>query len=274
MPLSKMATWVRSDEYHQTFNFAFLETKWNRDKMKAVINESIAEFSNVGAPPTWVLSNHDVIRHTTRLSYGQVPKQGDGIGPDYAQPDEALGLKRGRAASAMMLGLPGGAYIYQGEELGLPEHTTLDGSVRQDPTYFRTNGERVGRDGCRVPIPWSATESAFGFSSTGNSWLPQPAGFSNYARSSQQGKPGSTLELYKSLLALRKDNELGHGSLEWKNDLVPQGAFAYKNGSVLVVVNFTNQPFALPDGELLITTQWGLETKGELEADQVAWISA
>ena len=274
MTLSKMATWVRSDEYHQTFNFAFLETKWNRDKMKAVINESIAEFSNVGAHPTWVLSNHDVIRHTTRLSYDQVPKQGDGIGPDYAQPDEALGLKRGRAASAMMLGLPGGAYIYQGEELGLPEHTTLDGSVRQDPTYFRTNGERVGRDGCRVPIPWSATESAFGFSSTGNSWLPQPDAFSNYARSSQKGKPGSTLELYKSLLALRKDNELGHGSLEWKNDLVPQGAFAYKNGSVLVVVNFTNQPFALPDGELLITTQSGLETKGELEADQVAWISA
>jgi alpha-glucosidase len=125
-----------------------------------------------------------------------------------------------------------------------------------------------------VPIPWSATESAFGFSATGNSWLPQPDGFSSYARSSQEGKHGSTLELYKSLLALRKDNELGHGALEWKNDLVPAGAFAYKNCAVLVVVNFTNQPFTLPDGELLITTQLGLETKGELAADQVAWIKA
>ncbi|MDA8927429.1 glycoside hydrolase family 13 protein, partial [Aquiluna sp.] len=156
MPLSRMAEWVRKDEYHQTFNFAYLETPWKKDSQFKVINESINQFSAVGAPATWVLSNHDVIRHSTRLSYDKVPKQGDGIGPDYQQPNEALGLMRGRAASAFMLGLPGGAYIYQGEELGLPEHTTLDGKFREDPTFFRTNGERVGRDGCRVPIPWEA----------------------------------------------------------------------------------------------------------------------
>jgi len=274
LPLSKMATWVRPDEYHQTFNFAFLETQWNKDKMMAVIDESIMEFSNVGAPATWVLSNHDVIRHTTRLSYDKVPPQGDGIGPDYPQPDEALGLKRGRASSAMMLGLPGGAYVYQGEELGLPEHTMLDGSVRQDPIYFRTNGAAVGRDGCRVPIPWTASEPAFGFSTTGESWLPQPESFKNYARAVQEGVVGSTLELYKSLLQVRKQNALGHGSLEWRNDLVPAGAFAYQNGPVLVVVNFTNEPFALPAGELLVTTQLGLAAEGHLEADQVAWIRA
>ena len=274
MPLSRMATWVRADEYHQTFNFAFLETPWDKQKLEAVIDESIEEFSNVGAPPTWVLSNHDVIRHATRLSYDQVPKQGDGIGPDYEQPDEAKGLRRGRAASALMLGLPGGAYVYQGEELGLPEHTTLEGSVRQDPTYFRTNGERVGRDGCRVPIPWTASEPAFGFSTTGESWLPQPESFKNYARAAQEGVVGSTLELYKSLLQVRKQYALGHGSLQWRNDLVPAGAFAYQNGPVLVVVNFTNEPFALPAGELLVTTQLGLAAEGHLEADQVAWIRA
>ena len=274
MPLSRMATWVRPDEYHQTFNFAFLDTPWDKQKLQAVIDESIEEFSNVGAPPTWVLSNHDVIRHATRLSYDQVPKQGDGIGPDYEQPDEAKGLRRGRAASALMLGLPGGAYVYQGEELGLPEHTTLEGSVRQDPTYFRTNGERVGRDGCRVPIPWTASEPAFGFSKTGESWLPQPESFKNYARAAQEGVVGSTLELYKSLLQVRKQYALGNGSLQWQNDLVPAGAFAYQNGQVLVVVNFTNEPFALPAGELLVTTQLGLAAEGHLEADQVAWIRA
>jgi alpha-glucosidase len=274
MPLSRMATWVRPDEYHQTFNFAFLETPWDKQKLQDVIDESIEEFSNVGAPPTWVLSNHDVIRHATRLSYDQVPKQGDGIGPDYEQPDEAKGLRRGRAASALMLGLPGGAYVYQGEELGLPEHTTLEGSVRQDPTYFRTNGERVGRDGCRVPIPWTASEPAFGFSKTGESWLPQPESFKNYARAAQEGVVGSTLELYKSLLQVRKQYALGHGSLQWRNDLVPAGAFAYQNGQVLVVVNFTNEPFGLPAGELLVTTQLGLAAEGHLEADQVAWIRA
>ena len=274
MPLSRMATWVRPDEYHQTFNFAFLKSQWNRSELMAVVDESIAEFSHVGAPATWVLSNHDVIRHTTRLSYDKVPPQGDGIGPDYPQPDEALGLKRGRAASAMMLGLPGGAYLYQGEELGLPEHTMLEGSVRQDPTYFRTNGERVGRDGCRVPIPWESDQNAFGFSTTGKSWLPQPENFKNYARATQDGVVGSTLEMYKSLLQLRKHHALGHGSLGWRNELVPAGACAYQNGPVLVVVNFTNEPFTLPAGELLVTTQLDLAAEGFLEADQVAWIRA
>ena len=274
MPLSRMATWVRPDEYHQTFNFAFLETPWDRQKLQDVIDESIKEFSHVGAPPTWVLSNHDVIRHATRLSYDQVPKQGDGIGPDYPQPDEAKGLRRGRAASALMLGLPGGAYVYQGEELGLPEHTTLEGSVRQDPTYFRTNGERVGRDGCRVPIPWSAAEPSFGFSAGGKSWLPQPENFANYARDIQVGKEGSTLELYKRLLKLRKEHKLGHGSLTWQPELVPAEAMAFRNGDILVVVNFTSDPFEIPAGELLVTTQAGLAEGGLLEVDQVAWIQA
>ncbi len=274
MPLSRMATWVRPDEYHQTFNFAFLKSKWNQEELRQVIDESILEFSHVGAPPTWVLSNHDVIRHSTRLSYDEVPKQGDGIGPNDTQPDEQLGLKRGRAASALMLGLPGSAYIYQGEELGLPEHTTLEGSFRQDPTYFRTSGERVGRDGCRVPIPWETGAPAFGFNTTGESWLPQPASFGAYARDCQEGAAGSTLELYRSLLAIRKNFELGHGAVEWLNDSVPNGAFAFRNGQVVVLVNFTNEPFALPAGELLVTTQLGLAAEGHLEADQVAWIRA
>jgi alpha-glucosidase len=171
MPLSRMAKWVRPDEYHQTFNFGYLETPWDRQKLEAIVDESLKEFGAVGAPSTWVLSNHDVIRHATRMAYDKIPKQGDGIGPDYPQPDTAKGLRRARAATAFMLGLPGGAYIYQGEELGLPEHTTLEGKYREDPTYFRTKGERVGRDGCRVPIPWEADKPAFGFSASGESWL-------------------------------------------------------------------------------------------------------
>ncbi|NCV37571.1 MAG: alpha-amylase, partial [Actinobacteria bacterium] len=145
LPLSKMAKWVRKDEYHQAFNFEYLATEWEAKRLKEVVDESLFEFGAVGAPSTWVLSNHDVIRHVTRLSYKEIPKQGDGIGPDYPQPDEAKGQRIGRAASAFMLGLPGSSYLYQGEELGLPEHTTLESEYRQDPTFFRTNGERVGR---------------------------------------------------------------------------------------------------------------------------------
>ena len=257
MPLERMATWVRPDEYHQTFNFGYLETPWNKKKMHKVVTDSLAAFGGVGAPSTWVLSNHDVMRHVTRMSYdeGNLPPQGDGIGPDFPQPDEARGLRRGRAATAFMLGLPGGAYIYQGEELGLPEHTTLGGAYRQDPTWFRTEGKRVGRDGCRVPLPWEAhSGDSLGFSANGESWLPQPSSYARYARDLQEGVAGSTLELYKRLLKVRKEMTMGAGEFRWAPEFQDENTLAYINNGVLVLSNFTGDPVVLPAGELLATT--------------------
>ena len=271
LPLSKMAKWVRPDEYHQTFNFAYLETPWDSAKLRNVVDESLREFGNVGAPSTWVLSNHDVIRHVTRMAYDKVPKQGDGIGPSYPQPDEARGQRVGRAATAFMLGLPGSSYIYQGEELGLPEHTTLDASFREDPTFFRTKGERVGRDGCRVPIPWESDKPAYGFNNTGKSWLPQPENYRRYARSEQRGVAGSTLELYRQLLKVRKQFNMGLGNLKWVEELCDETTLAFDNSGVRVIANFGGS-VNLPSGELLATTQHDLTVEGVLEHDQVAWI--
>lgn len=271
LPLSKMAKWVRPDEYHQTFNFAYLETPWDSAKLRNVVDESLREFGNVGAPSTWVLSNHDVIRHVTRMAYDKVPKQGDGIGPSYPQPDEARGQRVGRAATAFMLGLPGSSYIYQGEELGLPEHTTLDASFREDPTFFRTKGERVGRDGCRVPIPWESDKPAYGFNNTGKSWLPQPENYRRYARSEQRGVAGSTLELYRQLLEIRKEFNMGLGNLKWVEELCDETTLAFDNSGVRVIANFGGS-VNLPSGELLATTQHDLTVEGVLEHDQVAWI--
>ncbi|MEY3029128.1 MAG: hypothetical protein RL198_525 [Actinomycetota bacterium] len=272
LPLSRMAKWVRPDEYHQTFNFGYLETPWKRDALQKVVDESLSAFGGVGAPSTWVLSNHDVIRHASRFSYDKLPKQGDGIGPDYPQPDEALGLRRARAASAFMLGLPGGAYLYQGEELGLPEHTTIEGKYRQDPTYFRTKGARVGRDGCRVPLPWELDAPAYGFNTTGQTWLPQPDSFRRYARDCQRGVAGSTLELYKRLIHVRKQYDLGNGDLEWVSELSGPTWLAYRNGPILVFSNFQGDPIALPKGEILVTTQHDLTIEGVLEHDQTVWL--
>lgn len=270
--IEKMAQWVRPGEYHQTFNFSYLGTPWDKQRLDAVVKESLAGFGAVGAPSTWVLSNHDVIRHATRMGYQEVPKQGDGIGPDYPQPDEARGQLISRAATAFMLGLPGSAYIYQGEELGLPEHTTIQSKYRQDPTFFRTNGERVGRDGCRVPIPWEPDAPAFGFNQTGESWLPQPDSYKHYARSIQEGIAGSTLELYKRLLKVRKEFDMGNGELIWAPEHSGETSLAYQNSGILVLANFSGSPVAIPPGELMATTQNDLLVEGLLEHDQVAWI--
>jgi alpha-glucosidase len=271
-PLGKLANWVRPDEMNQAFNFAYLSTTWNPGDIRAVIDDSLQAFASVGAPSTWVLSNHDVIRHATRLAMTAEVLQGDGIGPDsVAKPLPALGLRRARAATSLMLGLPGSAYVYQGEELGLPEDVTLPDAARQDPTWFRTNHERYGRDGCRVPIPWEAALPAYGFSPTGKSWLPQPADWAVFARDGQDGVAGSTLELYRLALKLRAEHRLGLGTLEWlpgyADDVV-----AYRNGAVTVLANLGSTDVELPAGTVLCASEH--LNDGKLPSDTTAWLLA
>ncbi|WP_281882844.1 glycoside hydrolase family 13 protein [Agromyces rhizosphaerae] len=271
-PLTRIAKWVRPDEMHQAFNFAYLETGWDAEDLRTVIDASIAAFGGVGAPSTWVLSNHDVVRHASRHALGAENPQGHGIGPKSpGLPDQEVGLRRARAASAVMLALPGSAYVYQGEELGLPEVIHLPDDSRQDPTWFRTEGERYGRDGCRVPIPWESDAPSYGFGPTDASWLPQPDMWTDYARDQQSGDPRSTLELYRSALSLRRSHELGAGSVEW---LPASGGpvLAFRNGDVTVVANTGDAPVALPAGQVLLAS--GPLGDGTLPVDTTVWMSA
>lgn len=271
-PLSKMALWVRPDEMSQAFNFGYMFTQWKAKKLRAIIKESLAAFSAVGAPSTWVLSNHDVVRHATRLALKKdAPPQGAGIGPKSpGKPDRALGLRRARAATALMLSLPGSSYVYQGEELGLPEDMELPDSARQDPTWFRTHGEKYGRDGCRVPIPWEADKPAYGFNATGKSWLPQPGDWAPYARDSQAGIPGSTLEMYRSALALRREHRLGTGSVQWRHEY-GKDVVAFSNNGITVICNIGKIAVELPVGEILLSSEE--ITGGALPTDTTVWIA-
>ncbi|HEY9308429.1 MAG TPA: alpha-amylase family glycosyl hydrolase [Microbacterium sp.] len=267
----RTAEWVRSDEMHQAFNFPYLQTEWNAAHLREVIDVSLRAFPGVGAPSTWVLSNHDVVRHASRLALTAENPQGHGIGPESpGQPIPEVGLARARAATTLMLALPGSAYLYQGEELGLPEVIDIPGEARQDPTWFRTNGERYGRDGCRVPIPWNADAPAYGFNESGASWLPQPAEWARLARDVQSGVEGSTLELYRTLLAERRARSLGAGSLEWI-DGYGADAVAFRNGNVTVVANTGSAPIALPDGIVIASS--GPVAGGELPADTTVWVT-
>ncbi|MGN6206606.1 glycoside hydrolase family 13 protein [Humibacter sp.] len=270
-PPAKLARYVRSDEMQQTFNFTYLETPWNPDALRDVIAESLAAFNGVGAPSTWVLSNHDVIRHPTRFGLMDGSPQGHGIGPKTPyRPNKALGLQRARAATTVMLALPGSAYLYQGEELGLPEVIDLPDSARQDPTWFRTGGERYGRDGCRVPIPWTASGPSYGFSDSGKSWLPQPSEWATMARDVESDEPDSTLSLYKLLLAEREERSLGGGTLEWLEGY-GDDVVAFRNGDVTVLANLGRASVPLPAGEVVLSSE---QLDGdELPTDTAVWIS-
>ncbi|WP_174522147.1 glycoside hydrolase family 13 protein [Arthrobacter luteolus] len=272
-PLDRLTDWVRSDEMHQAFNFAYLHHPWDAADLRSTIETSLQAFDKVGAPTTWVLSNHDVVRHVSRFGLtGGHARSGDGLGPEDNQPDHVLGQARARAASLLMLGLPGGVYLYQGEELGLPDHTALDHGHRQDPTFHRTNGERLGRDGCRVPLPWVADAPSFGFSSTGKAWLPQPDEWRGLARNLQALDPASTLSLYRTALRLRRELSLGHGSLAWWPEYDAEGVVAFLNNGVLVAMNMGTSSVELPSGELLVSSAPEAGRDGFLAPDTAVWL--
>jgi len=268
-PTERLARYVRPDEMHQAFNFQYLDTAWRPADLRAVIDTSLAANAAVGAPTTWVLSNHDVVRHATRLGFPAGTRRMTGIGAGDPQPDTGLGLRRARAATLQMLALPGSAYLYQGEELGLPEHTTMPDEYRQDPAWERSGHTERGRDGCRVPIPWEADAPSYGFGPADASWLPQPASWAEYALDRQRDVPGSTWELYRAALALRKQHDLAHGTLAWQES--GPSALAFRTQDVLVVTNFGADPVPLPAGARVLLTSEPLDDDGQVPTDVTIW---
>ncbi|MEC5198757.1 alpha-glucosidase [Arthrobacter sp. PL16] len=275
-PLPRLSSWVRPDEMHQAFNFAYLHHPWSAHCLRDVVSSSLLAFDAVGAPTTWVLSNHDVVRHTSRFGLtAGAPRGGDGIGQADAQPDIRTGLARARAASLAMFALPGGIYLYQGEELGLPDHTAMPDDARQDPTFTRTGGERLGRDGCRVPLPWRADAPSFGFVEAEGApapWLPQPEQWAEYARDVQSADADSTLSLYRTALQLRRDLRLGAGSLSWSRDLEQTDVVAFLNGEVLVLLNMGEFAVPLPSGSVIAASTPDAAVDGFLAPDACVWI--
>ncbi|NUP59934.1 MAG: glycoside hydrolase family 13 protein [Pseudarthrobacter sp.] len=271
-PLPRLANWVRPDQMHQAFNFPYLHAGLDIHRLRTVVTDSLVALDAVGAPSTWVLSNHDVVRHASRFGYnGQGPRDGDGIGPADPQPDIALGRHRAAAATLFMLGLPGAAYLYQGEELGLPDGTDIPEHLRQDPTFARTAGERLGRDGCRVPLPWRAAEPHLGFGSGENPWLPFPASFAGLARDLQAGSPSSHLSLYRETLSQRRALDLGRGSLAWAENWCTGSSLAYVNGTTLILMNLNHDPVELPPGQVLLRSASPDDAR-YLASGETAWI--
>lgn len=273
-PQERSARYVRADEMHQAFNFDFLGTPWIAEDLVAVIERSLQAADAVGAPSTWVLSNHDVVRHASRLGYRPGTRRPNGIGPKDPQPDGALGLTRARAATTVMLALPGSAYLYQGEELGLPESTDVPDELRQDPTFHRTGGAEKGRDGCRVPFPWATDAPGLGFGPSDATWLPQPATYGACAVDQQEGVEGSTLELYRTLLRVRRELSLGSGSLSFARGYGPD-VVAFVNGGteerrLLVVANLGPEPVALPEAAEVIVSSGPLEG-GLVPTETAVW---
>ncbi|MEO7447959.1 MAG: glycoside hydrolase family 13 protein [Humibacillus sp.] len=273
-PQERAVRYVRQDEMHQAFNFDFLGAQWEAPALGAVIRSSLEAADSVGAPSTWVLSNHDVVRHATRLGFPVGTPRMNGITANDPQPDRDLGLRRARAATALMLALPGSAYIYQGEELGLPDSTDMPDSFRQDPTFARTAGAETGRDGCRVPMPWVADAPSLGFGPGEASWLPQPAAYGDYAVDRQDGAPDSTLELYRTMLHQRRLLGLGSGSLTSVEGYAAD-VLALSNGSasrdrILVVTNFGAAAIELPESAEVILSSAALED-GRVPQDTTVW---
>ncbi|MGG5175081.1 glycoside hydrolase family 13 protein [Pseudarthrobacter sp. J1763] len=282
----RRARYASPEGLGQAFNFDLLQANFDANEFKEIISKNLADAQASGASSTWVFSNHDVVRHATRyglaesagsepsgseteIMSGQVGKRWLLDGGLREDVNAELGLRRARAASLLMLALPGSAYLYQGEELGLQEvGSEIPDSARQDPAFFRNKGVDVGRDGCRVPLPWTSTGSSFGFGD-GCSHLPQPHWFADYSVQSQDGVEGSTLELYRKALKLRSQLQ-SEEKLEWLPSSSPDVLHFTRPNGWQCVTNFGTAPVALPEGDIAVSS--APVTNGQLPANTTVWL--
>ncbi|MEO6411757.1 MAG: glycoside hydrolase family 13 protein [Pedococcus sp.] len=267
----RLAHYLRPDEMHTAFNFPYLKGPWEARPLREVIDDTLSSFAPLDVPSTWVLTSHDEIRPVTR--YGRPTTSSYFIADGAGEvSDLALGTRRARAAAMLMLALPGGAYVYQGEELGLPNVDDLPDEVLQDPMFLRSGGEMRGRDGCRVPLPWSGQTPPFGFSPDDvTSWLPQPEAWRDLSVEAQDGDPASMLTLYRDALRLRRETDgLYAAGLAWRDDS-PEGVLDFDRGEVLrCVANLSGSPLAVPEDRVLLSSL-PLED-GLLPTDATAWL--
>jgi alpha-glucosidase len=272
----RLAAYLRSDEMHTAFNFDYLNCPWDARKLRAVIDSTLAAHAPVGAPATWVLSNHDVTRHVTR--YGRADSgMGRNPGQDGAPWDLTLGTRRARAALLLNLALPGSCYLYQGEELGLWEVEDIPAALRQDPIHARSGGADQGRDGCRVPLPWSGTEPPFGFSpesATADPWLPQPAGWSTCTVQAEAADPGSMLSLYRTALRQRRAEPALHGEeFAWLSAPGDRLLAFTRGQGWTCLVNLSPAPVPRPDGSRVVLASGPLgDDERELPTDTAVWL--
>ena len=267
----RFARYLRPDEMHTAFNFDFLACPWDADRLRASIDTTLAAHAPVGAPATWVLSNHDVTRPVTR--YGRVDTSFSFAAKHVAaSTDLELGRRRARAAALLAMALPGSVYIYQGEELGLPEVEDIPGEQLRDPMHFRSGGVDPGRDGCRVPLPWTGDAPPYGFSPDGVApWLPQPAAWGELTVTAQAADPASMLRLYRRALRLRRGEDgLGDGPMEWLD--AGAAVLAFRRGADFgCVVNLGPEHAPLPaHTEVLLAS--GELAEGALPQDTAAWL--
>ena len=268
--VERFANYLRPDELHAAFNFDFLGCAWDPALMRECVDRTLHAHAAVGAPPTWVLSNHDVTRHVTRYGRAQTTFS-FATNLDGTPVDLELGTRRARAAALLSLSLPGATYVYQGEELGLWENENIPVEKMQDPMYARRGHSR---DGCRVPLPWLGDEPPFGFSpadATAAPWLPQPAEWKDRTVQAQTGDPNSMLELYRSAIRQRRTEPGLHGSTMTWLSLDPE-ALAYTRGpDFACIVNMSDRAIALPEFHTCLLSSGPLDGTS-LPPDTAVWL--
>lgn len=250
---ARWAEYLRPDELHLGFNFRLTKIDFDARQIHDAIENSLAATAIEDATPTWTLSNHDVGREVTRYGGGEV------------------GLRRARAMAMLMLALPGAVFVYNGEELGLPD-VDLPDAVLQDPTWERSGHTERGRDGCRVPIPWSGDVAPFGFSANPDTWLPMPDDWAALTAEKQGVDAGSTLSFFRRIIELRKArSEFDGTQVEWLP--APRDALILRRrgGGLVCALNAGSRPIALPPGELIMSSAPLVD--GQLPPDAAAWLA-
>lgn len=288
-----MAAFVNPEQFHQAFAFDLLLSPWVKSEVERAIRDTL-DIISIGSTPTWTLNNHDVQRVVTRLGRSNATDpntvSNNAMEVDDVDIDIERGVRRARAMITLAMAMPGSLYLYMGEELGLPEVLDIPAERREDPVFLQTNGERIGRDGCRIPLPWTDDPSTnFGFSSVDSdahtdvpdSWLPQPGWWGTGAVDELDGEDNSILELYRAVIDARREFAVPEGMVAAVVDLGP-GLVAVRRGDLVAVCNTTSEPIALDMENDLVeislpvfaSEPTEMHTPGVIPPDSTVWLKS
>lgn len=279
----RLARYLRPDELHMAFNFSSLQSPWDCAAFADAIRWPLHHNDAIGAPTTWLLENHDIARAVSRFSGAPLRQPADNVtildhvpSRELTEAELAIGTARARAATLLSLALPGSFYLYAGGELGLPEVLAIPDGQRDDPVWHRTGGVTIGRDGCRVPLPWTPDGVTYGFNSSGRAWLPQPSNWGRWSVQTQESDPESFLQFSRRAISTRRSLQLVGtiGDLSATNGVLSFSRSTQTGARLTCIVNMSAQPIEIADGNVILTSlpqHQALDSQGRLLPNVCIW---
>ena len=269
---SRMPLYASEETLGQSFDFRFIDAAFSARTYKDCVSQSLELAKKNNSSTTWTLGNHDQMRYATKLGLHPIVDRNEWLlSNGQSHPvDFEIGTRCSVAGNLFILALPGCTYIYQGDELGIHEVADIPVDQIQDPVYLRNLKQAKGRDGARVPLPWTRGGTNFGFGA-GTPHLPQPQWFGDFSVEAESGVAGSPLEIFRKALKLRRELQCAE-EITWHQTSSEDVLHFSRPNGWNCITNFKAHKYSLPAGEVILSSSPIVD--GKISAGTTVWFKA